>query len=182
MFETILHTVSYDWLGLSVPGVAFGLVAMLLVLVLMFGTSAIADGGVSLVAATRPTTPGRGWLTAAGVGAIVLGIMTFVWPSITALGLVALIGAWLIVAGVEHVAAAIRMPRGTAGRGPLGVAGAVGVLFGIYLIAFPGRGALALVIAIGLYAVASGLTLIAALAASRRELYHAPAAVPQIAA
>lgn len=29
MFETILLTVTHDWLGLSVPGVAFGLVAML---------------------------------------------------------------------------------------------------------------------------------------------------------
>ena len=45
-------------------------------------------------------------------------------------------------------------------EGLLGVAGAVGVLFGIYLIAFPGRGAVALVIAIGLFAVARGVTLI----------------------
>ena len=148
----------------------------------MFGTCAIADGAVSLVAATRPTTPDRGWLTVAGVVAIVVGIITFVWPSVTALGLVALIGAWFVVAGVEHVAAAIRMPRGTAGRGLLGVAGAVGVVFGIYLIAFPGRGAVALVIAIGLFAVARGVTLIVALAASRRELKDAAAAVPQIAA
>jgi len=74
------------------------------------------------------------------------------------------------------------MPRGTAGRGLLGAAGAVGVLFGIYLIAFPGRGAVALVIAIALYTVARGVTLILALAASRRELTDAPAAVPQVAA
>jgi len=179
MYELVSRTLEHPWryTGLrGIVGILFGAVAMfwtdvtIRALVLLFGVCAIADGIVSLVAAARRPSGERGWLTSAGVAGIALGVVTFAWPSITTAGLAVLIGAWFTVTGLGHVGAAAGAPRRTPGRWLLACGGLLGTLFGLYLVAFPGRGATAGVTAIGLVAVGRGITLLVTAVASRREL------------
>lgn len=158
----------------GVVSVVFGVAAMfwtdltVSALVVLFGISAIADGAVSLISVVRLRHPNRAWHAVAGVAGILVGIVAFVWPSITAAGLTALIGAWFAITGIEHVVTAFDMAPGTAGRWVLAAGGVVGTAFGLFLVARPGRGALALVTAIGLVAVVRGVVLIGAAVTARR--------------
>jgi uncharacterized membrane protein HdeD (DUF308 family) len=152
----------------GVAGVLFGVVALAWpaitvgALVLLFGTYAIVDGVFALSAAIAGDAPHRGWLAFGGLAGIATGVVTFVWPSITALGLAVVIAAWFMVTGVGQIAAAIGAPSGVSGRGLLGLAGLASVAFGVYFAVYPGSGALALVWTIGLFAIAAGIALIVA--------------------
>jgi uncharacterized membrane protein HdeD (DUF308 family) len=57
---------------------------------------------------------------------------------ITALALLFLIGAWAILTGVLDLVAAVRLRREIEGEWLLGLSGLVSVLFGAYVILFPG--------------------------------------------
>ena len=185
MYESVSPSLDHDWRSLALRGVLSvlfgpsrccgpmsprrrGLVVRCLAQLPMARCRSSPRRG------TRPRD--RGWLTVAGVVAIGLGIITFVWPSITALGLVALIGAWFIVAGVESGRSRVRAPPGTAGRGLLAVDAVVGACSAIYLIVFPGRGQ-SRWSRDRLFAIVRGVTLLVA-PRFRRELNDAPAAAP----
>jgi uncharacterized membrane protein HdeD (DUF308 family) len=93
----------------------------------------------------------------AGIGA---GVLTFVWPGLTALVLLYLIAFWAIVTGIFEVVAAIRLCRAITIEWLLGIAGVASVVFGVLLVAFPGAGALTVVWLIGIYALVFGLLLL----------------------
>ncbi|HEY1281573.1 MAG TPA: HdeD family acid-resistance protein [Acidimicrobiales bacterium] len=165
------ETLSRHWkslVGRGVVAILFGIVVLVWpaitvgALVLLFGTYAIVEGVLALSAATSSDAPHRGWLVFGGLAGIAAGIVTFVWPGITALGLAVVIATWFMVTGVAEIAAAIGAPSGTAGRGLLGLTGVASVAFGIYFAVYPGSGALALVWTMGLFAIAGGIALIVA--------------------
>jgi uncharacterized membrane protein HdeD (DUF308 family) len=168
------------WWTLLVRGVIavlFGLAALiwpgvtLRVLVLLFGFYAVVDGLLALAAVLvggRLASGRRGWLIVEGVIGIAAGVFTFLWPGITTLVLLYLIAAWAIVTGLLEVAAAIVLRRELRGEWLLALAGVLSVAFGILLIVRPGEGAIAVVWAIGLYAVVFGVALLALGARLRR--------------
>ena len=86
--------------------------------------------------------------------------MTFFWPGITTIALLMVIAAWAIVTGVFAIAAAIRLRKQIQGEWLLGLSGALSVLFGLALIAFPLAGALTIAWLLGAYALALGVVLI----------------------
>jgi uncharacterized membrane protein HdeD (DUF308 family) len=160
----------YWWMVVlrGVAAVLFGLVALiwpdvtLLALVVLFGAYSLVDGVFALVAAFGRNAEGRRfWLALQGVAGIAVGVITFVWPDVTTLVLLALIAAWAIVTGALQVFAAIRLRRELHGEWLLALGGVLSVLFGIALIFWPASGALALVLLIGAYAVVFGAVLIA---------------------
>jgi uncharacterized membrane protein HdeD (DUF308 family) len=161
-----------NWWLLLLRGIAalgFGIAAIawpgitLVVLVLLYGAYALADGAFAIAAALRghggraPT----GWLLFVGVLGIAAGLATFFWPAITALVLLTLIGAWSILHGVFEIVGAIRLRREIEGEWLLILGGSLSVAFGVLLLVFPGAAALALVWLIGAYAAVFGLLLIA---------------------
>jgi uncharacterized membrane protein HdeD (DUF308 family) len=76
-------------------------------LVLMWGAFAFVDGASGLSAAiVGRDIEGRGWLALYGALGIAAGIVTFVWPSMTALALLFVIAAWAFAIGVLHIAIA----------------------------------------------------------------------------
>ena len=96
-----------------------------------------------------------------GLAGIVIGVLTFLYPSITALVLLFFIAAWAIVTGAFEIAAAIRLRREIEGEWLLVLNGVLSVLFGVLILWRPGIGALALVYIIGAYAIILGAIYIA---------------------
>ena len=174
-----------DWRWQAVRAVAafaFGILTLVMpgitltALVILFGAYALVDGVFSLVGAffaPRESGRMRVWLGVLGVLGIGAGVVTFVWPAITAVALLYVIAVWALVTGVFEIATAVALRSVIRHEWPLVLDGLLSVALGmILLIVSPVLGALAITWAIGWYAVvASGM--MAAHAWNLRELQHA---------
>jgi uncharacterized membrane protein HdeD (DUF308 family) len=83
------------------------------------------------------------------------------WPAITALALVLLIGAWAVVTGIFQIIAAVRLRRHISGEWLLALGGMLSVIFGVLVMVAPLAGALVIAIWFGAYAFVFGVILIA---------------------
>jgi uncharacterized membrane protein HdeD (DUF308 family) len=152
-------------LGLrGVAGILLGIAAFvwpgitLLVLVVLFGAYLLVDGVFALAGGAM----GRSWLLILiGALGVIAGILTLVWPGITALVLVFLAAARFIVGGAFELIAAIRLRRVIDNEWLLIVVGVLSILFGVLLFAFPAAGLLTLVYLIGAYAFVIGVLFLA---------------------
>ena len=172
---------NWGWILLrGIVAILFGVFTLfqpaiaLATLVLIFGAYALVDG-LSLVVAAIANRKGEkhwGTLLVGGLLGIAAGIVTFLMPNITAIALLAVIAAWAMVVGIAEVVAAIELRKVITGEWLLIVAGLASVAFGVFLIARPAAGALAVAFWIGAYAVVSGV-LIMALAFRLRSWAHA---------
>jgi uncharacterized membrane protein HdeD (DUF308 family) len=153
----------------GIVGIAIGIVAFawpsvtIAALVVIFGVYALIDGLTNLIlGVTHTPTHGRSWAHALqGIVGIAAGVLTFVWPGVTAFALVVFIGAWAIVTGVFEIAAAIRLRKVIEGEWMLALSGAMSLVFGCLVFAFPGAGAVGISWVLGTYAAAAGMVLIA---------------------
>jgi uncharacterized membrane protein HdeD (DUF308 family) len=153
----------------GIAGIAFGILtfmrpaASLLALVILFGAYALIDGALNLALAFRGSPDGRTWgsLVFQGIAGVVAGILTFIWPGMSALVLLLLIAAWSVVTGVTAIVAAVRLRKQIKGEWLLAISGVLSVAFGVLLFLFPGAGALAVVLWIGAYAIVFGVILVA---------------------
>src|SRR5262249_62214909 len=99
----------------GVAGILFGIATFfapaisLAVLVLLFGAYALVDGVLALISALRNRATNEQWwvLLLEGFVGIIAGIVTFVWPGITAVALLYVIAAWALVTGALEITAAI---------------------------------------------------------------------------
>lgn len=165
-----VETLARNWWVLLLRGVAgiiFGILTFfrpeisLAALVLLFGAFSFADGVLLLINGIREhRTHDRWWLLILqGLMGIGAGIVTLLWPGITALALLYIVAAWALVTGALEIAAAIRLRKVIEGEWLLALAGIASVILGVLLFLFPGPGALAVVIWIGAYALVSGVLL-----------------------
>ena len=153
----------------GVAGTIFGLVTFfapgisLVALVLVFGAYAFADGILAIISAIRRRGESDRWwvLLLEGLAGVGAGVITLLWPGITALALLYVIAAWALVTGGLEIAAAIRLRKVITGEWLLVLAAIASIALGILLVLFPGPGALALVLWIGAYALVSGVLFIA---------------------
>jgi uncharacterized membrane protein HdeD (DUF308 family) len=118
----------------------------------------------------------RWWLAIVGLLGILVGILTFAWPGITALVLLLFIAGWAIATGILQIVAAIRLRKEIDNEWLLIAGGVLSVLFGLILVVQPGTGALALLYVIGFYAILYGILLVGFSLRLRR---HSPAASRQ---
>jgi uncharacterized membrane protein HdeD (DUF308 family) len=162
---------SLNWSALAIRGViaiVFGILAFLMpgltlgVFVLLFAAYAIVDGLSHVVTGIRQRTGDRpdGLMILGGIAGIVAGLIAAILPGITALFLLALIGAWAIVTGVAEIMAAYRLRKVIRGEWLLALDGFLSVAFGLYVWIFPGAGAIAIVWLIAAFAIASGVILL----------------------
>jgi uncharacterized membrane protein HdeD (DUF308 family) len=165
----MLENFAHNWWMFAVRGVAaiiFGVLALvwpgqaLQALVLVFGAFALVDGIFAVIAgiAARGTFD-RWWaVLLEGVAGIVIGLLTFFWPNITALVLVYFIAAWALITGIFEIVAAIQLRRVITGEWMLIFGGLLSIIFGILLFVFPGAGAVSLVWLIAIYAIVFGIS------------------------
>jgi uncharacterized membrane protein HdeD (DUF308 family) len=160
-----------NWWLLAVRGAAaiiFGILTFitpgitLAVLVLFFGAYALVDGLINIVAVFRRREGERPWwaLLVEGLVSIAAGVVTFLWPGLTALTLVYVIAAWAVITGALEIGAAIRLRKEIRGEGWLIASGILSIVFGALMMLAPGAGALALVLWIGAYAIVFGAMLV----------------------
>lgn len=160
-----------DWWLFALRGVLailFGVMAFiwpgqtLLALVVLFGAFALADGIFAVSAGlTFRLHDDRWWaVVLAGVAGILIGVLTFVWPNLTAHVLLYLIAAWAVITGILEIVAAIQLRRVIPGEWAAILSGALSILFGALLFAFPSAGALSLVWLIGSFAIGFGVSLL----------------------
>jgi uncharacterized membrane protein HdeD (DUF308 family) len=126
-------------------------------LVVLWGAYALVDGTVALAGAIGDKyLYHRGWVAVTGVSGIIAGVMTFVWPGITALALLFVIAAWSLVSGFSLIAIAVSERKRLTGEWVIVFTGILAVLLGVVLMFTPGAGALAITWAIGWWACLSG--------------------------
>ena len=165
------YLAKYWWVFLlrGIFSVIFGILAFVMpgltiaTLVIVWGAYALVDGVFSLWAsATGGTKADDHWLVGLqGLIGLAAGIITLIMPGVTALGLLIAIAAWSLVVGVLQIAAAIKLRKEIEGEFWLGLSGLISILFGLFIIARPGEGALAVIWIIGSYALIFGVFLVA---------------------
>lgn len=123
-------------------------------------SNALADGIFNVVAFFRVAS--HHWaLLIEGLIGIIAGILTFVWPAITALALLYVIAFWAIFTGVFEIIAGIRLRKVITNEWLLLLMGTLSFLFGLSILIAPGAGVLAIVLWIGAYALVFGIFLFA---------------------
>jgi uncharacterized membrane protein HdeD (DUF308 family) len=183
----MLNALAKCWWLLLLRGLAailFGVLAFvwpgmtLVTLVLLYGAFALVDGVLSLIAAfsgsAKPVP--TWWLVVVGIIGIAAGIVTFLWPGITAILLVLFIGAWALVHGIFEIIGAIQLRKEIDNEWMLILGGALSVLFGVVVLIAPGAGALGLIWAIAAYSILFGITFVALALRLRRHALPAVAA------
>jgi uncharacterized membrane protein HdeD (DUF308 family) len=132
-------------------------------LIALFGALALVSGLATIGGAfSAPIRGGqRAWLVFEGLLGIAVGIVVFVWPDLSALGLLYAIAAWAIAMGVFEIALVFVLPL-SGGRSLLVVLGGLlSVAFGAIMFAEPGAGAVALLALIAAFALVTGVMQIA---------------------
>jgi uncharacterized membrane protein HdeD (DUF308 family) len=146
----ILRALAKSWWLLLLRGIAaviFGVLAFvwpgltLVTLVLLYGAYALVDGVLSLIAAftggAKPVP--TWWLVVVGLCGVAVGVLTFVWPGVTAILLVLFIGAWALIHGIFEIIGAIQLRKEIDNEWMLILSGALSVLFGVVVLIAPGR-------------------------------------------
>ena len=165
------EVLSRSWWMLALAGVVsvvFGVVAIvfpvltLLWLVAMFAVYAAFSGVVYIMGAIQNRHTDNGWwlFLLLGLMGIAAGVLAIIYPAITALVLVAIMGASALVQGVFQIAIAIRLRKVIEGEWLMMLAGAISIAFGVMVLLFPGAGALAMVWLVSFQAIVSGILLL----------------------
>jgi uncharacterized membrane protein HdeD (DUF308 family) len=167
----VVETFRLNWWLLALRGVIavlFGVLAFmwpgatLITLVWLFGAFALVNGILSLVLAAKTPKGYRkiGSLILGGLLGILAGLLAFVLPGISALGLLILIAAWAIATGVMELVAAVRLRKIITNEWLLILAGIASVVLGAIMLFQPAAGALALIWLIASWAIVFGVLLL----------------------
>jgi uncharacterized membrane protein HdeD (DUF308 family) len=167
---TVADLLTRNWWLLALRGLAavlFGVIAFvwpgatLITLVWLFGAFALVNGFLSLVLAAKVPKgyPRFGSLILGGLLGILAGLLAFVMPAITALGLIILIAAWAMVTGILEIVAALKLRKEINNEWLLILVGILSLVFGVLLLLQPAAGALVLIWWIGAYALVLGILL-----------------------
>lgn len=167
----MLSNLSRYWWLVALRGIAaivFGFLAFIWpgptlgALVILFGAYVLVDGVISLITGISDRNSNERWwvMTLEGLVGIAAGILTFVYPGITAVILLYFIAIWALLTGVLEIVAAVRLRQEIEGEWAFALSGIFSILFGVALFFFPGAGALAVVWLIGAYAILFGALLV----------------------
>jgi uncharacterized membrane protein HdeD (DUF308 family) len=169
--ENMVAELARNWWVVALRGVLaiiFGVLALLwpamtlAVLVILFGAYVLVDGIFAVIGGFSMAGQRERWwvMVLEGIAGIIIGLITFFSPGVTALVLLYYIAAWAIITGVLEIVTAIRLRREIEGEWAMGLAGAASILLGVFLIIQPGAGAIGLIWWIGSLSIVFGVLLV----------------------
>jgi uncharacterized membrane protein HdeD (DUF308 family) len=141
-------------IAFAMPGAA------ILSIVLVWGVFAEIDGiGALMLALSGRHAAGRARvpLLVAGIAGVLAGLVTWLWPALSATVLIWIVAAWAIGRGIFQVIAAIELRREIEGEWLMVVSGVLSVIFGLVILYQPVVGLLTVAYLVGLYACSVGL-------------------------
>ena len=164
----LLETLKRHWWIPVLRGVAaiiFGIIAFThpvmaaATLVLFFGAWMLIDGIFRVVGVIGHHASDTDWgfNLIIGILGIIVGLLTFHAPAVTALALVVYIAAWAMMIGATEIALAIKMRHEIKGEWFLILMGLASIIFAGLLLWNPLAGAAALIWIIAWYAVIMGV-------------------------
>lgn len=147
----------------GVLAIVFGIIAFIvpgttmLALVLVFAAYSFIDGIFGVISAVRGARKKERWglLLVNGLLGIAIGVVAALWPGITVLVFVFMVGAWALLCGGLLFGAAFGL-KTSHGRWLLVLGALLSVLYGVLLFAAPMIGALVLTWWMGAHAVVFG--------------------------
>ena len=169
LLDTLRAHLKREWKWVALRGVAalvFGFLAIIWPLAavwslaLLWGAFALADGVFALMAGWRLHKRGARWwpYLLFGVIGILAGFLTLVWPAITAIVLIYIVGFWALFGGISQIAAAIRLRKDIEGEWLLALAGVFSAIFGLLILFRPlPEGVLAIAWLVGFFAIVIGI-------------------------
>jgi len=186
----MFNLMTQNWWAIALRGlvaVLFGIATFiwpsitLFVLVALFGAYALVDGIFAIIESFRRDVVRERWwaLLIEGIVGVAIGVLTFIWPGLTAMGLLFLIAFWAIVTGVFEIITAIRLRHEIRGEWMMALIGILSIALGFLMVAFPLAGALSVVLMIGAFVFAMGVLMIA-LGFKLRSLRHPGGEVPHV--
>lgn len=148
----------------GVLGIAVGILAIiypdlaLATIALLFAVWAIASGAAQLTAGWRVAEArGKSWpFLVSGAVSVIAGILAVLYPDVTILYLILLLGAWILISGMMEVYTAWRIRNEVTGEWVLALGGALRVIAGILILAMPYIGAILTAALFALWAILSG--------------------------
>lgn len=162
-----------EWWQLLIRGVLailVGIIALtnttevVMVLLIWLALYAIVDGGLKVYTGVFKRRKAASlWPDLlSGLGSILVGIIIFAWPELTAVVLIALIAIRAILQGISDTLNAFRLRHDSKGIWlVLYILGGIAeLIFGVWLILQPQIGGLTILAVIGIYAVVVGTILI----------------------
>ena len=164
----LLQTLKRNWWVPVLRGVAaiiFGIIAFThpvmaaVTLVWFFGAWVLIDGIFRIIGAIRHRDSDSDWgfNLIIGILGVIVGLLTFHAPGVTALALVVYIAAWALMIGATEIALAIKMRREIKGEWFLILMGLASIIFAALLLWNPLAGAAALIWIIAWYAMIMGV-------------------------
>jgi uncharacterized membrane protein HdeD (DUF308 family) len=163
MFDTFTR----NWWAFAIQGVAavvFGVLtliwpgASLWAMLALFGAFALVTGAMLLAASFDSARQHMHWgsLAAAGILSGVIGLVTWLWPGLTAFGVLYLVVGWALATGVLYVVASLEFRDVISHSWLMTLTGALSIVMAAVLAIHPRSGILALVLVVGIYAIAGG--------------------------
>ena len=164
----MIETLKRHWWVPVIRGIAaivFGIIAFthpvmaIATLVLFFGAWVLIDGIFRIFGAIkhRGSDSDWAWQLVIGLIGIIVGLLTFHAPQVTALALVIYVAAWALMIGASEIVLAIKMRREIKGEWFLILMGLASIVFAVLLLWNPIAGAAAVIWLIAWYAVVLGI-------------------------
>jgi uncharacterized membrane protein HdeD (DUF308 family) len=149
----------------GIAAIVFGVIAFThprlaaVTLLLFFGAWVLIDGIFRVIGSIghRASNPDWGRNLVIGIIGIIIGLLTFHAPGITALALVIYVAAWALMIGASEIVLAVKMRREIKGEWFLILMSLVSIAFAVLLLWNPAAGAAALIWLIAWYAVVLGI-------------------------
>lgn len=162
-----IFAIAMGILAIMIPGIT------LISLVMVYGAFTVAEGLAAVWIGLRARHERGVWweMVASGLLAILAGILITVWPGLTAVVFVTVIGIFAALRGAIEIVAAIQLRKVIDDEWMLILSGAVSLLFGGMLILRPWEGAIAMGILIGAFMIFFGVMMVG-LALRLRQLSH----------
>lgn len=128
----------------------------LVVMAVVFGLLALADGLALGWVALRSGTGVRVSLLVRAILGVLLGVLAIVVPLLVGIALIYVVGVWAVVTGIAEIITAIRLRANISSEWLLVFAGSLSVVFGLLLWFWPLEAARVIAFVIGVYAIILG--------------------------